>query len=62
MVDDIPDAQTGRPRRILIKGTTILNTEGGAALGPGSGPNWVEVPHFVTPWGIEAPAIRSTEG
>ena len=60
--DDTPDAQTWQPRGILIKGTTVLHTEGGEALGPGFSPNWVVVPDFVTSWGIEAPAIRSTEG
>ncbi|TCR19539.1 pyridoxamine 5'-phosphate oxidase family protein [Streptomyces sp. BK205] len=62
VVDDTPDAQTWQPRGILIKGTTVLHTEGGEALGPGFSPNWVVVPDFVTPWGIEALAIRSAEG
>jgi pyridoxamine 5'-phosphate oxidase family protein len=58
VVDDVPDPQTWQPRGILIKGTTVLHTEGGEPLGPGFGPNWVEiVPDFVTSWGIDAPAL-----
>ncbi|MEV7388092.1 MULTISPECIES: pyridoxamine 5'-phosphate oxidase family protein [unclassified Streptomyces] len=60
VVDDVADARTRQPRGILIKGTTVLHTEGGDGLGPGFGPNWVEVvPEFVTSWGIDAPAIRA---
>lgn len=62
VVDDVPDEQTWQPRGILIKGTTVLHTEGGEALGPGFGPNWVEVvPNFVTSWGTEPPAVQPTE-
>ncbi|WP_284434822.1 pyridoxamine 5'-phosphate oxidase family protein [Streptomyces sp. TUS-ST3] len=43
VVDDVPDEQTWQPRGILIKGATVLHTEGGEVLGPGCGPNWIEV-------------------
>ncbi|MET7354086.1 pyridoxamine 5'-phosphate oxidase family protein [Streptomyces mirabilis] len=61
VVDDVADGQTWQPRGILIKGTTVLHTEGGKVLGPGFGPKWVEViPDFVTSWGIGAPAVPPT--
>ncbi|MDF9811789.1 hypothetical protein [Streptomyces sp. SPB162] len=58
VVDDVPDVQTWQPRGILIKGTTVLHTEGGEVLEPGFGPNWIEVvPNFVRSWGIDTPAL-----
>ncbi|MFD5914368.1 pyridoxamine 5'-phosphate oxidase family protein [Streptomyces massasporeus] len=58
VVDDVPDEQTWQPRGILIKGTTVLHTEGGEVLGPGFGPNWIEVvPTLVRSWGIDTPAL-----
>ncbi|WP_328504654.1 pyridoxamine 5'-phosphate oxidase family protein [Streptomyces sp. NBC_00457] len=57
VVDDVVDGQTWQPRGILIKGAAVLHTEGGEVLGPGFGPNWVEVvPDFVTSWSIDTPA------
>ncbi|MFI9169160.1 pyridoxamine 5'-phosphate oxidase family protein [Streptomyces lincolnensis] len=57
VVDDLADGQTWEPRGILIKGAAVLHTEGGEVLGPGFGPNWVEVvPDFVTSWSIDTPA------
>ncbi|MFD3619466.1 pyridoxamine 5'-phosphate oxidase family protein [Streptomyces sp. NPDC058676] len=59
VVDDVPDEQAWQPRGILIKGRrSCIRRVGGEALGPGFGPNWVEVaPDFVTSWGIETPAL-----
>ncbi|WP_230194148.1 pyridoxamine 5'-phosphate oxidase family protein [Streptomyces coriariae] len=58
VVDDVLDEQTWQPRGILIKGTTVLHTEGGEVLGPGFGPNWIEVvPNLVRSWGIDTPAL-----
>ncbi|MFE1837869.1 hypothetical protein [Streptomyces sviceus] len=58
VVDDVPDEQTWQPPGILIKGTTVPRTEGGEVLGPGFGPNWIEVvPNLVRPWGIDSPAL-----
>lgn len=58
VVDDVPDEQTWQPRGSLIKGRTVLHTEGGEVLGPGFGPNWIEVvPDLVRSWGIDTPAL-----
>ncbi|MFF9808182.1 pyridoxamine 5'-phosphate oxidase family protein [Streptomyces coeruleorubidus] len=54
VVDDVPDEQSWQPRGILIKGQAILHTEGGEKLGPGFGPQWVEiVPTWTTSWGVD---------
>ncbi|MGA6227790.1 pyridoxamine 5'-phosphate oxidase family protein [Streptomyces umbrinus] len=57
VVDDVADGQTWQPRGILIKGAAVLHAEGGEVLGPGFGPNWVEVvPNWATSWSIDTPA------
>lgn len=57
VVDDVADGPTWQPRGILIKGAAVLHTEGGEVLGPGFGPNWVEVvPNWATSWSIDTPA------
>jgi pyridoxamine 5'-phosphate oxidase family protein len=58
VVDDVQDEQTWQPRGVLIKGTSVLHTEGGEVLGHGFGPNWAEiVTNFATSWGIDIPTV-----
>ena len=56
VVDDVADGQTWHPRGVLVKGAAVMHTEGGEVLGPGFGPNWVEiVPNWVTSWSLDVP-------
>ena len=62
VVDDVRTEPTWQPRGITIKGTAVLHTEGGEELGPGLGPNWVEiVPDWVASWGIDNHPLRPAE-
>ncbi|MEV1083445.1 pyridoxamine 5'-phosphate oxidase family protein [Streptomyces sp. NPDC050211] len=54
VVDDLKVEPSWTPSGILLKGTARLHTEGGEVLGPGFGPNWMDiVPNWVSSWGVD---------
>jgi pyridoxamine 5'-phosphate oxidase family protein len=63
VVDDVPDDQDWLPRGVLIKGDAVRHTEGGEALGPGCGPQWIEIsPTWSKSWNLgTAPSSAGAE-
>jgi pyridoxamine 5'-phosphate oxidase family protein len=60
VVDDLTTEPAWRPRGVTVKGTVKLHSEGGEVLGPGFGPNWVEiVPDWLSSWGINADPLHT---
>jgi pyridoxamine 5'-phosphate oxidase family protein len=55
VVDDLTTEPTWTPSGITIKGTVTMHAQGGEALNPGFGPNWIEIiPTWISSWGINA--------
>ncbi|MEV6639446.1 pyridoxamine 5'-phosphate oxidase family protein [Amycolatopsis sp. NPDC051371] len=60
VVDDVVTEPVWRPRGLTVKGNARLRTEGGEVLGPGFGPNWIEiVPDWVSAWGIDTDSFQA---
>ena len=54
VVDDLVTEPTWTPSGITLKGDVVVHAEGGEALGPGFGPQWIEIiPTWVSSWGVD---------
>lgn len=65
VVDDVVMEPAFAPRGVSVKGTAVVHPEGGEELGPGMGPQWLEIrPVWAASWGIDtdpyAPVVPRT--